>query len=396
MSLTAGDGVGPWWVIVQKGFGPIYVEQVGLAVTMAQRWGAWACSSMAAGRLLGLDGERRRPLAHLPRFVGSPLRRTPGRWTCAGLAVTADISGWPGRRPAQVRVGGDTEYLGLLLARLAVYGMTVYGGYGEGSQTAVRVVLPVGAVNGPIGGPPAFFVTGIGGGFGINRRLKVPTDFVEFGDYPLIQALDPAARPGDPMAELQQLRVFFPAERGTFWFAAGRPLPFRARRRRRGHRRADRRRVRARLLGLARMALPRPQVALVSVELGLLARVSSKDGVVLVQAQLTDNSWLLFPAVRLTGGFAFATWFAGLNGASSCSRSAVPPGLPARRLPSRAAPRAGVALRIHSITRAVDYFALTSEAVMAGAGVEASASFGWLGAPRPRRRRHRLLRPVLI
>ena len=32
-----------------------------------------------------------------------------------------------------------------------------------------------------------------------------------------------------------------------------------------------------------------------------------------MQAQLTDNSWLLAPAVRLTGGFAFAAWFAGPN-----------------------------------------------------------------------------------
>ena len=33
-----------------------------------------------------------------------------------------------------------------------------------------------GAVNGPIGGPPAFFLTGIGGGFGINRDLDLPAE----------------------------------------------------------------------------------------------------------------------------------------------------------------------------------------------------------------------------
>ena len=32
-----------------------------------------------------------------------------------------------------------------------------------------------------------------------------------------------------------------------------------------------------------------------------------------MQAQLTDNSWLLHESVRLTGGFAFVTWFAGPN-----------------------------------------------------------------------------------
>ena len=66
------------------------------------------------------------------------------------------------------------------------------------------------------------------------------------------------------------------------------------------------------------MALPRPQFALVSIELGLVARFSSKEGVLWVQAQLTDNSWLLYPDVRLTGGFAFVTWFTGRIAASSC------------------------------------------------------------------------------
>ena len=32
-----------------------------------------------------------------------------------------------------------------------------------------------------------------------------------------------------------------------------------------------------------------------------------------MQAQLTENSWLLTESVRLTGGFAFATWWKGPN-----------------------------------------------------------------------------------
>ena len=38
-----------------------------------------------------------------------------------------------------------------------------------------------------------------------------------------------------------------------------------------------------------------------------------QEGVILVQAALTDNSWLLYPDIRLTGGFAFASWFGGPN-----------------------------------------------------------------------------------
>ncbi len=96
----------------------------------------------------------------------------------------------------------------MLLGRFAVYGITIYGGYGEGVEDGEKFIafFAVGAVNGPIGGPPAFFLTGIGGGFGINRELVVPTDLSRFGEYPLIQALDVAAKPADPMDELREPR----------------------------------------------------------------------------------------------------------------------------------------------------------------------------------------------
>ena len=43
----------------------------------------------------------------------------------------------------------------------------------------------------------------------------------KFGDYPLIQALDIAAKPSDPMTQLRALGSYFPMKKGTFWFAAG-------------------------------------------------------------------------------------------------------------------------------------------------------------------------------
>ena len=182
--------------------------------------------------------------------VGSPL--DPHAWVVdlAGLAVTADFSGLSlagGLRKFPVSEGG-VQYLGMLLAKLAVYGISVYGGYGlvgpPGDQYASLFLF--GAVNGPIGGPPAFFVTGIGGGFGINRDLIYPSDLTQFNTYPFIKALDPAARPGDPMTELDQIRGFFPPDRGSFWFAAGLSFTLlRPGRRCGGDRRPGRRRVRA-------------------------------------------------------------------------------------------------------------------------------------------------------
>ena len=112
----------------------------------------------------------------------------------------------------------------MLMARFGVYGLSVFGGYGQGIADGQKFAsfFVFGAVNGPIGGPPAFFVTGIGGGLGINRALVIPTDLSRFDTYPFIKALDPGARPSDdPMAELDALNDYFPIAHGAFWFAAG-------------------------------------------------------------------------------------------------------------------------------------------------------------------------------
>src|SRR5512139_2016611 len=90
----------------------------------------------------------------------------PNNWEVdlAGLAVSADMGGVTiaGGLLKQITEQG-IEYLGMLLGRFGVYGITIFGGYGEGQQDGQKFVafFAVGAVNGPLGGPPAFFLTGI-------------------------------------------------------------------------------------------------------------------------------------------------------------------------------------------------------------------------------------------
>ena len=150
------------------------------------------------------------------------------------------------------------------------------------------------------------------------------------------------------------------------------------------------------LLGLARMALPRPQVALVSIELALLVRFSSSEGVLWVQGQLTDNSWLLYPDVKLTGGFAFVIWFKGEHaGEFVLTLGGYHPDFHRDGYP--VVPRLGLRWSIGSniVIKAGSYFALTSEALMAGGDFEASAELRpGLGRGEVRRARHRLLRSV--
>jgi hypothetical protein len=388
VTLRAGDPPGPWWIAIQKGFGPLYLEQVGFDAPVTggriQRISLLMDGSVSMfGLTCAVDD------LQITYFTADGDFFDANQWKVdlAGLAVSADMAGVSiaGGLLKQVSQAGTAqesiEYLGMLLGRFAVYGLTIYGGYSEGhddSGQKFTAFFAVGAVNGPIGGPPAFFLTGIGGGFGINRLLRVPTDLSNFGDYPLIQALDIAASPSDPMTQLRALGSYFPMKKGMFWFAAG--LSFNS------FALVDGIAVVGvqvgdgldiNLLGLARMALPRPQVALVSIEVALLVRFSSSEGVLWVQGQLTDNSWLLYPDIKLTGGFAYVIWFKGERaGEFVLTLGGYHPDFHRAGYPQ--VPRLGLRWSIGSniVIKAGSYFALTSEALMAGGDFEGSATFG--------------------
>jgi hypothetical protein len=382
VSLRAGDGTGPWWIAIQRGFGPLYLEQVGFgAVSPHGHLESVSLLMDGSVSLFGLTAAV--DDLQITYFTSAGDFFSPSSWAVdlAGLAVSANMAGVSiagGLLKRQSDAG--IEYLGMLLGRFGVYGITIFGGYGEGMDNGQKFTafFAVGAVNGPIGGPPAFFLTGIGGGFGINRRLVVPTDLSRFGDYPLIQALDIAAQPQDPMTQLRALGSYFPMQRGTFCVAAG--LSFNS------FALVDGIAVLAvqigdgldiNLLGLARMALPRPQVAIVSIELALLVRFSSSEGVLWVQGQLTDNSWLLYTDVKLTGGFAYVIWFKGEHaGEFVLTLGGYHPDFHRDGYPQ--VPRLGLRWAIGDsiVIQAGSYFALCSEAVMAGGDFEVSATFG--------------------
>ena len=68
------------------------------------------------------------------------------------------------------------------------------------------------------------------------------------------------------------------------------------------------------------------------------------EGVFLIRAQLTENSWLLYREVRLTGGFAFALWWKGpLAGQFVLTIGGYHPSFHRDGYPGRAAARADLA-----------------------------------------------------
>ncbi len=389
IDLRAGEGDGPWWIGIQHAFGPVYIEQIGLGVSRS--------GDTVIGVRVLVDGKV--SLLGLviavddlalgvtwPQSPTDPPLYDPAAWRVdlAGLAVSADtggvlISGGLRRSP-----GALPDYVGMINIRFSVYAIAAYGGYAvvtdeQGEYTSLFIF---GAVNAPIGGVPAFFVTGIGAGVGVNRLLLLPDDLAEFPGYPLIQALDVGSPMADPDAALDALREYFPADRGAFWFAAG--ISFNSFSLVQGVA------VLAvaigdgldiNLIGLARAALPNPAAPLVQVELALVVRFSSSEGVLWVQAQLTDNSFLLTRDCRLTGGFAYVMWFTGVHaGEFVLTLGGYHPSFHRDGYP--VVPRLGFVWTVSSflVIKGESYFALTSEAIMAGARFEASLSLGLLWA----------------
>lgn len=366
-------GVTAIWIPVQRTFGPIYIDQLGVILE-----GNTAVSLLVDGsvKVAALTVQADDLGVRIP--FDSLL--TPGDWRLElrGLAVSfqegsISIAGGLLKDP-----GPPVQYAGMLLVSVAGRGFTAVGAYAKPSAngdsfTSFFVFASLGF---PLGGPPYFFVLGLGGGMGYNRRLLVPEDVGQIGNFLLVSAIDNSNFANDPMGALRAMLVSVPPSRGSLWLAAG--LKFTSFALLEGiaviYIALDRG-FEIGLLGLARMALPRPEFPIAMVELAIKARFSTAEMVLSVQAQLTDNSFIFHRSCRLTGGFAFFIWFRTgefvltLGGYHPAFNK--PPHFPI-------VPRLGFHWSIgDNITvKGEAYFALTTSCVMAGGRLEASAEFG--------------------
>ena len=317
--------------------------------------------------------------------VIAPLDRlaTPSAWglDLRGLAVALQAGPVSLAGGLVKRQGPPIDYAGIVNVEVAGKGFSAVGAYGRPSDAAgaytslfVFVALPF-----VIGGPPYLFVTGLGGGAGYNRRLIPPADVTAVAGYPLITAID-GGLVSDPMKALDQLGSAMPPKRGSLWLAAGvRFTSFALVETTAVAYVSLDRGVEVGVLGLSRAAIPDKTRALAAVELAIKARFSADEGVLSVQAQLTDHSWLLSKDCQLTGGFAFFIWFPRgqfvLTLGGYHPAFAKPPEFPV-------VPRLGFHWAVSdSVTiKGESYFALTSSCVMAGGRLEAGYKSGGIEA----------------
>ena len=374
LAFRAGDGDGPWWLPIQRAFGPLYIEHVGIGATSDGETVTHLEFLVDGGAsLLGLAVQVDDLSVEIPLATATDL----SSWNLdlAALAISysgggVEAVGGFGRFETPVGI----DYRGMAKVSFPPYGASGVGAYGmfdDGAGGEYASLFVFVAVNAPLGGPPPFFVTGLAGGMGINRALEISDDINDLPNNVFLQAMGPSS--GDPMGMLEEMGTQFPPDRGALWFAAGLTFTSFALVKTRAVLAVEiNDGLEIDLLGLSELVLPNESTAVASVELALHARFSTVDGVFSVMAQLTDNSWLISRSCRLTGGFAFVVWFAGpqqgqfvltLGGYHPRFTKPEPfPDVP--RLGFAWEPGGGVTIKGGA------YFALTSSAVMAGGELE--------------------------
>ena len=361
----------PLWIGVHKQFGPVYIDQIGLILNDTTSVSMVIDATVKIGALLGQVDEL---------GVTIPLKSltSPEKWTLdlKGIALSYDSAGVTvaGGLIKNTR-DGVIEYDGMLLVQVAEFGLVAVGAYSKpsdanGGYTSIFIFAGLFII---IVVPPVLEIDALGLGMGYNRELIVP-DITKIPSFILVAALkDGGALASDPMGELMQIRSSIPPKRGSFWFAAGlngkafglvhiTAIVYVA---------LDNG-IEIGVLGVASLALPSGS-PLVSVELALKARYSSAEGVLSIQAQLTDNSFLFSPDCRLTGGFAFFMWFP--KGQFVLTLGGYNPNF---QVPTQFpnVPRLGFcwSLPIGATIKGGSYFALTNTCVMAGGRLELTYS----------------------
>lgn len=311
------------WIPVNKSFGPMFCRKVGLGFDDDKHLLVGFDGSVELGPL-GID---------LMDFsVGIPLTHPQDikdyTLDLGGLDLTfqggpVEISGSFLEMETKVELPGPprkeidvVQYTGAALIKTEMFSLSGIGSYASIDGAPSMFVFAVLDKN--LGGPVFFNVTALAAGFGFKRKLLLPSiDQVQ--EFPLVKIIsDPTyiANGDDPEEALKKISEAIPPDPSSYWLAAG--VRFRS---------FEQIETVALLavtfgtdltvsvLGLSKMSVPanlKPsENPICYAELALRAEFNPAVGVLSVEARLTSNSYVFDKDCKLTGGFAFFTWFSG-------------------------------------------------------------------------------------
>ncbi|WP_050503084.1 DUF6603 domain-containing protein [Streptomyces monomycini] len=284
-----------------------------------------------------------------------------------------------------VLLGGSVE------VEAGFFAMTALGTYARSIDGWSSVFLfgeAGGAGDVALFGPPAFTVTGLSGGFGVNSDLRLPA-VDEVGTFPLVRRLtgSGAPSPQDILELLMGPEAWLKPAPGSYWAAVG--VQF-----------TSFRFIQSRALAvvtfgkdLAVMLLGRTTVTFprnaqpgrkVQARLNIDLRLAYEDrkGLLSMDVAVADGSFLFHESARLTGGIAVHIWTGGPNqGDFAITAGGYHPSCNVPAHYPRPARMGFIWSPDNNIRVSAElYTALTPNAIMAGGRLEARYEKGLLSA----------------
>lgn len=370
---------GTQWYALNKKVGPLYFARIGVQYQDDVLWFLLDAAIAMAGLNLTLDG----------LSVGSPLKKFQPKFQLQGLGVSYESKGTLSIAGALLRttIDGRDEYSGAILVKTTTFSIAALGSYTKFNGHPSLFIY--GILNKPLGGPPFFFITGLALGFAYNRQLIPPT-LDEIPQFPLVRAAI-SRTPADPaglIAIQQDLRPSIPPKVGRILLAAG--IKF-----------TSFKIIESFVLlvvsfgdqfildlfGISTLISPplppnKSIPPLAQVRFAIVARFAPAEGILQVEGKILPDSYLFDRDCRLSGGFAFYTWFSGpyagdfvLTVGGYHPRFQVPEHYP-RVDPLALNWRISKNLSVKGSL----YFALTASAIMAGGRLEANWKSGRIKA----------------
>jgi hypothetical protein len=315
--------------------------------------------------------------------VGSNLSRFDPVFDLSGLALALTL---PSLTIGGAFLGYNKEYYGQAMVQSPAFGFKVIGGWSPSyTDDKTKKEHPssfflYANIQVPLGGPPFFFVTGLAGGFGLNRKLRLPT-IQELPGYQLL----PANAPKEEKTAIETVKKIlptlandFPEVEGQCWLAAG--IQFKSFEM-----------IHAFALvtvswgvnleiaffGSCAMSLPPGPAQIAYVEILIIASFSTETGLLAIAGVLSPASYVFAEFVQLTGGFAFYTWVSGeKKGDFVVTIGGYGPGY-AQPDNYPTVPRVGMSMALALLqVSGQTYFALTPGMLMAGMEIKATFTSG--------------------
>lgn len=379
-----------FWINIQKSIGPIHIGRIGfncIGNDVQVLLDAGLATSSFSVELSGLSATV--PIFGLNSFddIRMGLKGLDVAFSTSALTIEGGL--------LISEQNGQQQYDGALQIRTADLALMALGSFTSIASNGHtdNSLFGFAFLDHAIGGPPAFFVTGLSAGFGYNRSVQPPA-VSDVGSFPLLAGLNDPSQlglPGSGLPQASQLaqvlgkvnRYIQPAL-GEYWFAAG--IQF-----------TSFELIHSNVVALVEVgkefeilvlgksygSFPPAGVTYGYVELDLEVVFQPDAGLFKAEAALSSNSYVLDKNCHLTGGFAFYSWF-GSNAHAGDFVFTVGGYHPAFKPPDYypVVSRLGFDWAVSSEVsiKGGAYFALTPSCIMAGGGLEAVYQSGNLRA----------------